>query len=131
MGFLNSFSAVVFAAMIGADDAFGAAAVPIKQPRGTVTTDIVDGVDAFDVIANDNDALTEQFKAVPIANIGDVADMADDLPTWPNDAFHFNAEEIWVIIDPSRQTLPFTLIEVHTMIGKHYTSLFYGRITKP
>ena len=40
---------------------------------------------------------------MPIPSVGNIADMADHLPAWADDALHLHLEEIRIVIDPSGQ----------------------------
>ena len=66
--------------MIGADELFRASVRAVNQTASAVAADIGKGAQHVVIAAYDDHALADIIKAVPVARVRDVTDMAYDLP---------------------------------------------------
>ena len=96
--------------MIGADQFLSATAGAIDQAATPVAANIGEGAQYLVCSAHDNDAFADIIEAVPIAHIGNIADMAHHLPRWTEDAVHLKRGEFGIIICPRRQAPTFQMI---------------------
>ena len=64
---------------------------------------IGEGTDLQVAAAHDDDAFAQIVERVPVARRGNVAFVADDLPTRPKDALALDAEELGIMVAPGRQ----------------------------
>ena len=98
--------------MIGADEFPGAAGVAINDPRSAVAADVGEGPHRPVLAAHDDDAFSEKLQRMPLARLGDVAEVTDDLPARPHHALHLDPEEFGIVINPGGQAPGFVGIDV-------------------
>jgi hypothetical protein len=79
------------------------AARPIDHPRGAVAANVVEGADLVVVAAHHDQALAEEVEGVEVPRLGNVRQVADDLPAGAEHRRLLRLEEICVVIDPAGQ----------------------------
>jgi len=89
--------------MIRADQLLRASRRPFDQSHRTVTTDIGEGAHLPVLATHRDHAFADKIERVIIARIGDVADMADDLPRRPDHARDLDVEIFGIGIEPARE----------------------------
>ncbi len=78
--------------VIGADQPFGAARGSVDQPGAAVAADVGEGAERLILAADHDHAFAEIFEGMIVTDLGDVADVADDLPGRAHHAAHLDLE---------------------------------------
>ena len=98
--------------MEGADDGAAAMALAVlHHARAAVPADIVEAAHQAVLAAHDEGAFADHVEGEVVARVGDVADMADDLPAAPEKLLLLDLQELGIEIGPPGQTLALALAE--------------------
>src|SRR5262249_22097042 len=103
---------IVGPAMEGADDGgLAMAALCLHHPRAAMAADIVKAAHHAILAADGEGALPHHIEGHVVARLGDVADMADELPAAPEQLLLFDLQELGVEIDPPGQPAALALAQ--------------------
>ena len=91
---------VVVPAVIAADEPLGVALAFVHHLGAAMGAAIEQHVDAVVVMPRHDDGLAAEFGRDVVARVGDLAGVADVQPGAPEDALHFEFEDIRIGIDP-------------------------------
>ena len=105
----------------------GRPASAVDQARAAVTADVGERAQRHVLAAHDDHAFAEVLERVPVARLGDVAVMADDLPGGGEDPLLLELEELGVAVGPGRKGPGFLWAKVRQKAGLWHF-LLYGRI---
>jgi hypothetical protein len=89
--------------MVGTDQPLRAAAIALHQLGAAVPADIGEGANDAVLAADHQHALAQKFERLPLARLGHVADMADNLPRRAQHARHLQGVIFGIVIEPARQ----------------------------
>src|SRR5262249_21038508 len=90
--------------MIGTHDARAAVAVPaVEEARGAVAADVVEGAHLAVLAAHDEGALAIDLEAAPVAALGNVVEVADEVPGGEEYLLPLERHEIGIEVGPGGQ----------------------------